>query len=87
MLQQGLKKGDSIVLHIPNSLEFYIFWLAACRSGAVSVPVDPRCSIPELRYIVDHSDARLVVTLEETLPSAKAASRIALSLPRIVTIR
>ena len=85
MLEQGLKKGDSIVLHIPNSFEFYILWLACARSGAVSVPVDPRCSLPELRYIVEHSDARMVVTLEETLSTARAASEDCANLLRIVT--
>ncbi len=86
ILQQGLKKGDSIVLHIPNSLDFYILWLACCRSGAVSVPVDPRCSIPELHYIIDHSDARLVVTLEETLSTARTACEGCAKLPQMVAV-
>ncbi len=84
IFQQGLKKGDSIVLHIPNSLEFYILWLAACRSGAVSVPVDPRSSIPELHYIIDHADARMVVTLEETMAAATTACEGCTANPRII---
>src|SRR5271154_2736068 len=63
ILQRGLGKGDAIVLHIPNSLEFYILWLGACGRGGVAVPVDPRSSVPELHYIVDHADARMVITL------------------------
>ncbi len=85
LLQQGLRKDDAFVLHIPNSLEFYILWLAACRTGTVSVPVDPRSSIPELRYIVDHADARLVITLEETLASAKTACESCAKVRRVVT--
>jgi len=83
--QQGLKKGDSIVLHIPNSLEIYILWLACCRSGTVSVPVDPRSAIPELHYIIDHADARMVITLEETIAEAKAACEGCAEIPQIVT--
>jgi carnitine-CoA ligase len=83
--QQGLRKGDAIVLHIPNSLEFYVLWLAASRTGIVSVPVDPRSSTPELHYIVDHADARIVITLEETLASAKAACEGCNKVLKIVT--
>lgn len=85
LVQQGLQKGDAIVLHIPNSLEFYLLWLAACRTGIVSVPVDPRSSIPELQYIADHADARMVVTLEETLVSATTAGEGCAKVPRIAT--
>ena len=86
LLQQGLQKGDAIVLHIPNSLEFYILWLAACRTGVVSVPVDPRSSTPELHYIMDHADARMVVTLEETVVSASTACEGCTKLPKVATM-
>ncbi|MEO6829646.1 MAG: AMP-binding protein [Acidobacteriaceae bacterium] len=73
MMAQGLHKGDAIVLHLPNSLDFYLLWLAGALSGVVTVPVDPRCTVAELAYIVDHSDARLVVTLDSTLGFARNA--------------
>jgi acyl-CoA synthetase (AMP-forming)/AMP-acid ligase II len=64
LLSQGLHKGDSVVLHLPNSLDFYLLWLGACIAGVVSVPVDPRATVAELNYIIGHSDARLVITLD-----------------------
>ena len=85
ILSQGMQKGDAIVLHIPNGLEFYILWLAACRTGAVSVPVDPRSSIPELHYIADHADARMVLTLEDTMAAARAACEDCAEIPRVLT--
>ena len=75
MLSQGLRKGDSIVLHIPNSLDFYLLWLGACLAGAVTVPVDPRSTHSELNYIIDHSDARLVVTVDSSQDIAKSGIR------------
>jgi crotonobetaine/carnitine-CoA ligase len=74
MVAHGLRKGDSIVLHIPNSLEFYLLWLGACIAGVVTVPVDPRSTVAELNYIIEHSDARLVVSLDSTLKIAESAS-------------
>src|SRR3954466_15316003 len=73
MLSRGLHKGDSVVLHIPNSLDFYLLWLGACIAGIVTVPVDPRSTVAELNYIVGHSDARLVVTLDSSLDAARNA--------------
>ena len=86
MLSQGLHKGDSIVLHIPNSLEFYLLWLGACIAGIVSVPVDPRSTVAELNYIVDHSDARMVVTLDSTLVAAQSACEGCAKVLRVASI-
>jgi crotonobetaine/carnitine-CoA ligase len=85
LLSRGLRKGDAIVLHIPNSLDFYLMWLAACRAGVVSVPVDSRSSVPELHYIVEHAEARMVITQEETLAAASSACENCSAVPSIVT--
>jgi len=84
-LAQGLEHNDSIVIHLPNSLELLVLWLAASKSGAVAVPVDPGSTVAELRYIVDHSDARLVVTEAGSLDVARAACNGCPKLARIVT--
>ena len=85
MLSQGLRKGDSIVLHIPNSLDFYLLWLGACVAGAVTVPVDPRSMHSELNYITDHSDARLFVTVDSSQDIAKTATQGCDRVRRVIT--
>ena len=85
MLSQGLCKGDSIILHIPNSLEFYLLWMGACIAGIVSVPVDPRSTVAELNYIIDHSNARMVITLESTLAVAQSACQGCVNVLRVAT--
>ncbi|HEX4488147.1 MAG TPA: AMP-binding protein [Terriglobales bacterium] len=85
LLALGLRKGDSVALHIPNSLDFYLVWLGACIAGVVTVPVDPRSTVAELNYIVGHSDARLVVTLDSTLDAARNASKGCGNVVRVVT--
>lgn len=35
----GVKKGDKVVLYLPNSLEFVLLWYALTKIGAVEVPV------------------------------------------------
>jgi crotonobetaine/carnitine-CoA ligase len=73
LLQQGLTHADAIALHLPNSLELFLAWLAAGKTGTVAVPVDPGSTVNELRYIVAHSEARLVITQVSTLDAARAA--------------
>jgi len=86
ILAQGLGRGDSIVLHVPNSLEFFLLWLAAGKTGAVAVPVDPASTAAELRYIIEHSDARLVVTEERKANVAHAACEGCGKVRRVVAV-
>jgi carnitine-CoA ligase len=85
MLARGLRKGDSIVLHIPNSLDFYLLWLGASLAGVVTVPVDPRSTHSELNYIIGHSDARVVVTVDSSLDLAKSACEGCGQVLRVIT--
>jgi crotonobetaine/carnitine-CoA ligase len=85
MRSQGLRKGDSIILHIPNGLDFYLLWLGACVAGVVTVPVDPRSTGAELNYIIGHSDAKVVVTLDVSLTLAKSACEGCEQVLRVIT--
>ncbi|HLW79847.1 MAG TPA: AMP-binding protein, partial [Terriglobia bacterium] len=75
ILRQGLKHGDSFALGLSNCLELYLLWLAAGKTGTVAVPIDPGSTLPELAYIVEHSDARLLVALESGREVAAEAVR------------
>jgi len=57
----GLGKGDRMVLMSPNSDAFYVALYAAWRLGAVVVPVNPAAPAAELQYLLDDSQAALVV--------------------------
>ncbi len=57
----GLRKGDRMVLMSANSDAFYIVLYAAWRLGAVVVPVNPASPAAELQYLLDDSQAALLV--------------------------
>lgn len=86
VLAQGISRGDSIVVHVPNSLEFFLLWLAAAKTGAVAVPVDASSTAAELHYIIDHSDARLVVTEERNADLARDACDGCSKVMRVVRV-
>jgi len=86
ILEQGLGRGDSFAVHVPNSLEFFLLWLAAGKTGAVAVPTDPASTAAELRYIIEHSDARLVVTEQRKASVARVACEGSGKVQRLVIV-
>jgi fatty-acyl-CoA synthase len=62
--QLGIEAGDRIALDLPNWPEFVISMFAAAKLGAVIVPLNPRYTVPELQYMLRHSEAAVVVSAE-----------------------
>lgn len=71
-LSLGIRKGDRIAILLPNCIEFPYAWLAANMIGAVMVPVNARFVAPEIAYILNHSEARILVTSEQYLETIES---------------
>jgi crotonobetaine/carnitine-CoA ligase len=83
LLSLGVKKGDKLAILLPNCLEFPYSWLAANCIGAVMVPVNARFVDDEIKYVLQHSEARALVTSQNHLETIE---RIRGDLPRLDTI-
>ncbi|BDE14773.1 MULTISPECIES: class I adenylate-forming enzyme family protein [Mycobacterium] len=57
----GLRKGDRMVLMSANSDSFYLASYAAWRLGALVVPANPAATAAELQYLLDDSQAAVLV--------------------------
>ena len=64
----GINKGDHIALLVGNTPHFLITLYASWRLGAVVVPINPTYTPNELSYIVQNSDAKLMVALDKLAP-------------------
>jgi fatty-acyl-CoA synthase len=74
----GLRPGDRVAAYGRNSDAYLIAFLACCRAGLVHVPVNYALTGGELRYILDQSGARLLLTapaLEANLDGIETALR------------
>lgn len=60
----GIEKGDRVAVDLPNWPEFVIATFAAAKLGAVIVPLNPHFTVPELQYMLRHSEAAVVVCAE-----------------------
>ena len=60
----GIEAGDRIALVLPACPEFAVTVFAAAKLGATIVPLNPRLTMAELRYMLRHSGAAFAVTAE-----------------------
>ena len=58
----GVKKGDNVVILMSNSKDFLIALLAIGKLGAVPIPLNTFLKRPELEYILNDCEAKLVIT-------------------------
>jgi len=65
LLGLGLVKGDRVALLAYNAIEWLEIYVALARAGLVAVPINFRLAGPEIRYIVEHSEARAFIVQED----------------------
>jgi D-alanine--poly(phosphoribitol) ligase subunit 1 len=58
----GVRPGDRVAIHLPNSVDFVVTALAAVWLGAVFVPLAVTDPAARLRVIVDDCDPAVIVT-------------------------
>jgi len=63
----GVGRGDHVVVSMPNSPEVFACFGAIWRIGAVIVPIMFLLGEEETRYILDHSDAKVIITSQDLL--------------------
>jgi long-chain acyl-CoA synthetase len=60
----GVKKGDKVLLFIPNCIQWVVAYLGIQRAGAVLVPVSPIYTSHEIGYMIDNSGAQTIVCMD-----------------------
>ena len=76
----GIAAGDIVNLHLTNHPAFPQVIFAASYLGAIALPTSPSCSTEELRYFLEHSEAKLVITQAKYLASVEAVAKEACSI-------
>ncbi|MFJ5714273.1 long-chain-fatty-acid--CoA ligase [Neobacillus sp. NPDC093127] len=85
LLEQGVKKGDKLALMMKNSDHFVFTFFAAAKIGAVAVPVNFRLTTSEVQYILEQSDAAIVVCdkeFEQIIAAAKQGTIVS----KVITV-
>ena len=70
----GLAPGSRVALGLDNRPEFFYHWLALNALRVSVAPLNPHWRSAELEYVLEHSDARLAVTLPDRLQQVRQAA-------------
>lgn len=65
----GVKKGDRVSLLLSNRPEFIHVTVACSLIGAVIVPLNTRLSSQELKYMINHSESKILISEDEFIDS------------------
>jgi long-chain acyl-CoA synthetase len=63
----GLSPGDRVALFLPNHPEFVIAYYAAARLGAIAVSLNVMLKRDEVKFILNDSDAKILITSSRLL--------------------
>ena len=66
----GIRPGDRVAMLSKNSVEYMVLYYAASKSGVVPVTLNYRLAPPELSYIINDSQAKMLIASAEYLEIA-----------------
>ena len=80
LVRLGVQRDDRIACLTKHHVPCILLTLAACKLGAVCMPVNWRLSPPEAEYIINHGQARLLM-IDEGFTAPFLAGTSAVKLP------
>jgi fatty-acyl-CoA synthase len=72
LLGLGLRKGDRVCVLAYNCLEWVEIYAACAYAGLVAVPINFRLVGPEIKYIIDNSEACALILQDEFIGTVEA---------------
>jgi len=57
----GLRRGDRLLVMLPNRIEFVDAWLGTALEGVLEVPINTEFTGEMLRYVIRHSEASMML--------------------------
>jgi long-chain acyl-CoA synthetase len=82
----GVKKGDRVILQMPNSPEVLQSFQAIWKIGAIVVPINYQIGAQETEYIYKDSGAKIVITAQEYIDKVRDAKLNSPNIDKIIVI-
>lgn len=64
---RGVGRDERVALYLPRCAELYVALLAVLRAGAAYLPIDEQVPVPRLRFMLEDSGARTLLTTRALL--------------------
>jgi long-chain acyl-CoA synthetase len=85
MIERGLKAGDRVAIHWPNSIEAVQVFFAVFKAGLIAVPINLRLKAPEVAWILEHSQPMLCFSEPSLAPLAEQGRASCGALQEVLT--
>jgi fatty-acyl-CoA synthase len=79
----GVGAGDHVGLLLPTGMDFIETLFATALLGAVAVPVNARYMPPELAYVVENADLKVLLTTDKIAEAVNFVERLHLAFPAL----
>jgi long-chain acyl-CoA synthetase len=68
LVSLGIKKGDRVGIALPNCPQYIISYYAILSAGAIVVNMNPLYTYDELKFMVENTGMKIMVTFDMVLP-------------------
>jgi long-chain acyl-CoA synthetase len=68
LISLGIKKGETVAIHLPNCPQFAIAYYGALKAGAIFTPLNPLLAPKEVTYQLNDSEAKILISLDLVYP-------------------
>ncbi|MCM3164042.1 long-chain fatty acid--CoA ligase [Metabacillus litoralis] len=68
LTKRQVKKGDRVAIMLPNCPQYPISYYASLLCGATIVQINPMYQSSELLYVLNDSQAKVIIVLDQLLP-------------------
>jgi long-chain acyl-CoA synthetase len=65
LLSQGCRRGDVLGIHLPNTPQYVVAFVAAARLGVVVTSISPLLTAPEIRHQACDARVKVILTLTQ----------------------
>lgn len=79
----GVRPGDHVGLLLPTGMDFIDSLFGIALLGAVAVPINARYQPPELAYVVENADLRVLLTTDKIAEAVDFVDRLNQAFPRL----
>lgn len=82
----GVRKGDKVSVYLPNMPEYVYLYLGIPKIGAVTGPVNSLFKAREVKFVVNHSEAKIIVTIPKFMEVINEIKNDLTNVEKIITI-
>jgi len=83
LVELGVQPGDRVAVQVEKGIDALLVYLAALRTGAVYLPLNPAYVLSEMRYFLDDAQpALLIVRAGDAVPMQALADALGISAVR-----